>query len=79
MRQISDLEIEISQLRSQLSSLKTKCDEYDHDRQGYEKEISRLRDATMVEEERETTTLVLETQARPDEKHVTMSKWHNCL
>lgn len=74
MFQISDLEKEVDQLRSQLTLLKSKCDEFDHDRQGYEKEISELRGATVVEEERATTTLVLETQARPDEKHVSMSK-----
>ena len=72
--QISNLETEVDRLRSELSILKSKCDEYDHDRQGYEDEINRLRSGATVEEERATTTLVLETQAKPDEKHVTMSK-----
>ena len=74
MSQISDLEKEVDHLRNQLTMLKTRCDEFDHDRQEYEKEISELRGATTVEEERATTTLVLETQARPDEKHISMSK-----
>ena len=74
MSQISNLETEVDRLRSELSILKSKCDEYHHDRQGYEEEINRLRSGATVEEERATTTLVLETQAKPDEKHVTMSK-----
>ena len=74
MHQITSLESEVDRLRHELTSLKSRCDEYDHDRQDYEDEIKRLRDGETVEEERATTTLVLETQARPDEKHVSLSK-----
>ena len=76
MSQITNLESEVDRLRNELSRLKSRCDEYDHDRRRYEEEIRKLRDGAAVEEERATTTLVLETQARPDEKHISMSKFN---
>ena len=71
MYQITSLETEVDRLRNELASLKSRCDEFEHDRQGYEDEIRLLREGGIVEEERATTTLVLNTQARPEEKHVT--------
>ena len=71
MYQITSLETEVDRLRNELASLKSRCDEFERDRQGYEDEIRLLREGGIVEEERATTTLVLNTQARPEEKHVT--------
>lgn len=74
LSQITNLESEIDRLRNELSRLQSRCDDYDRSQQGYQEEIKRMRSGAAVEEERATTSLVLETQARPDEKHVSMSK-----
>lgn len=73
MTQINSLETEVDRLRSELSNLQSRCNQHETDRQGYEDEIQSLRRGC-VEEERATTTLVLETHARPDEKHLSTSR-----
>ena len=71
--QIHTLEIEINRLKTYVTEIEVECRNYETQCREYEEQMKELREK-QLNEDRASTTLLLETRARPEEKHISTSK-----